>query len=172
MIQPDPTGTIHVVLDRHRAQTPPGASPPYYIFKALSRRETRRLSQFARAAAAARDTIDVAKAETMLDDCEQFIRENLRGWSGITDLDGRPVEYDPADFDRTITDRDLGELTAKLRFGGLTEDDLKNSDSPSPSPTAPVATHPDVAGPDATASPTTTIPSKSPAATTPTTVTT
>jgi len=150
MIQPDPNGSVRIQTTRQRAyaEAHPAHAAPCFYFRALSRRDTKQLTGAVRDMYAAQRTGDADEAIDAIDKIEAFLKANLRGWQNVRDFEGNLVSYDPEELDRVINDQEMGELAMLVRVGGMTEDDLKKSDSPSPSPTAPAA-HPANAGPDA-----------------------
>jgi hypothetical protein len=139
MIQPDPKGTVRITTTRQRKYAGDGPTP-YFLYPAFSRRETKRLTAIYREALVAQRDKDQIKAIDLMESVEDFLRDALLDWQHVQNLRGEVVAFDPSKFEQVIDDVEMGEITGALRFGGITEADLKNFDSPSPSPMAPVAT--------------------------------
>lgn len=113
-IEADPNQTFEVVLAQHREL--PKSEQPKLLFRFPKRRDSRRLSKvISLSEDLMRDGGTISEQDAVIDEYVEAIKSLLVGWSNQTDEAGKPLPFDPDDFDRVVSDDDLGELAAALR---------------------------------------------------------
>ena len=127
----DPQQRIRVVLASDEGK--PKGEQPTFVFRHLTGREHRKIMEFEERMGKAKDGQGDVSGLDLMDASFDIIRTGLVGWEHMADADGKPVAFDPATLEDIIGLDEAYELLGKRLLGGTPSDeDLKNSGSPSP----------------------------------------
>jgi hypothetical protein len=125
----EPGEPIRLVLPADQNREP----QPSFRFRALTVRESRKLSRIEAQVNNISRASDPADADRLIDTLVETLRSHLGGWE-LWDADGEPISYNPERIEDVLTLAEMLILLRMLQMGGLMAGDLKNSERPSPSP--------------------------------------
>ena len=123
----EPKQRIRIVLESD--QKKPREKQPYFLFRALSCREAKKVVRLA-------DTVyeETVTGEDAIDKLVEAINISLIGWGYMIDpVTDKEIVYDPKvnNLDLIITMPEAQELMEKIQSQGVEEQELKNSGLPS-----------------------------------------
>jgi len=132
----DPECTFKHVLTHDKKK--PEGEQPYFVFHYLSDKDWK-------FAAKVSETIDDLGPDAALKEREDAIRLGLVGWGNMFDRKGGEIPYDPDRLEEIINPVEMWELLVALMTRTIPgAEDLKKSESPSPSSTDKSAEKSDV----------------------------
>jgi len=123
----EPKQRIRIVLETDKKK--PKEKQPYFIFRALSCREAKKVVRIA-------DSVyeDTVTGEDAIDKLIEAINISLIGWGNMIDPEScEEIIYDTKDnkLDLIITMPEAQELMEKIQSQGVGDEELKNSELPS-----------------------------------------
>lgn len=127
----DPQQRIRVVLASDESK--PEGQRPTFVFRHLTGREHLKFMEFEAAMDAAKKEGASASGIEIMGKVYDVCRIGLVGWDHMVGRDGKPIPFDATKLEDVIGVHEVYEMYSKRMMGGVpSDDDVKNSESPSP----------------------------------------
>jgi len=111
----------------------PEKDQPHFLFRAISGRQFIEITAMSDEVDDARDGKTEMSSAQLVEKMFEVVRKGLIGWSGMKDADGKAGPYESERLPDLVTIDELMELKRAMLAGPVTADDLKKSESQSPS---------------------------------------
>lgn len=135
----DPQQRIRVVLASDEGK--PEGEQPTFVFKHLNGRENRQVLELQESMDQASKGEYKGSAATLMDTIYDATRIGLIGWENMPDGEGGEAPFNPDKLEDIVGGGEIHELLRKRILADmLSDEDAKNSESPSPTDGAESAT--------------------------------